>query len=228
MCLDLAKQVVEISEGRARILQRESCSETNDLRSPCKDVSCESTITDLSKAPPIRKFIEDEHRAAGGIRFSMYWQYILAGKKKYWSLLVCIMGVWRLVGVGQTWFLKQWSESYTTTRTTSSPFRNLPPPNSNIRPWLWGFFLLAAAQAMMNLISQSFMLIIIYTSGRRMFSDVLRRVSSTTFRFYDITPVGRLMNRMTSDLGTIDGSISQQIQDVAWLSILWSRSLPTS
>lgn len=77
----------------------------------------------------------------------------------------------------------------------------------------------------MLLVSQSFMLIIIYTSGRQMFTDVLGRVSRATFRFYDVTPVGRLMNRMTSDLGTIDGNISQQLQDVAWLSITWLSSL---
>ena len=53
----------------------------------------------------------------------------------------------------------------------------------------------------------------------------MHRISRTTFRFYDVTPVGRLMNRMTSDLGTIDGNISQQIQDVAWLSITWISSI---
>lgn len=53
----------------------------------------------------------------------------------------------------------------------------------------------------------------------------MRRISRTTFRFYDVTPVGRLMNRMTSDLGTIDGNISQQIQEVAWLSITWISSI---
>lgn len=77
----------------------------------------------------------------------------------------------------------------------------------------------------MLLVSQSFMLIIIYTSGQQMFTDVLGRVSQANFRFYDVTPVGRLMNRMTSDLGTIDGNISQQLQEVAWLSITWLSSL---
>ena len=104
-------------------------------------------------------------------------------------------------------------------------FGGLPPPESNIKPWLIGFSLLAIAQALMLLVSQTFMLVIIYTSGRQMFSDVLNRVGGANFRFYDITPIGRLMNRMTSDLGTVDGNISQQIQDVAWLAITWISSL---
>ena len=95
----------------------------------------------------------------------------------------------------------------------------------NIKPWLIGFLLLAIAQAFMLMISQSFMLVIIYTSGRQMFIDVMRRISRTKFRFYDVTPVGRLMNRMTSDLGTIDGNISYQFQAVALLTITWISSL---
>lgn len=50
-----------------------------------------------------------------------------------------------------------------------------------------------------------------------MFRDVMQKVAYATFRFYDTTPVGRLMNRMTSDIGVIDGGISQQFSAISWL-----------
>lgn len=116
--------------------------------------------------------MEEEHRAEGGVQKSMYWAYVRAGKIKWWAVLVCIMSIYRLVAVGETWFLKQWGEAYkVSTDIASNPFRNLPSPESDIRPWLIGFFLLATAQAMMLLVSQSFMLVITYTSGRQMFGE---------------------------------------------------------
>ncbi|KAL8825841.1 MAG: hypothetical protein Q9191_004170 [Dirinaria sp. TL-2023a] len=101
----------------------------------------------------------------------------------------------------------------------------LPSPETDIMPWLYGFLILAIAQAVMFLFSEGFMLVIIYTAGRQMFEAVLSRISGATFRFYDVTPVGRLMNRMTSDIGTVDGDISQQLEEVAWLVITWTASI---
>ncbi|KAI4210068.1 MAG: hypothetical protein LQ351_007058 [Letrouitia transgressa] len=137
------------------------------------------------------KFIEDEHRAHGGVRASVYWEYIKAGQLKWWVVLICFVSIYRVIAVGESWFLKQWAEAYGRTRQSiaslSGFFSNLPSPE--------------------------------------MFKHIMHRVSHSTFRFFDITPMGRLMNRMTSDMNTIDGHISFQLQNVAWLSITWVSSV---
>ena len=69
------------------------------------------------------------------------------------------------------------------------------------------------------------MIIIIYIAARNMFIAVMERVAGATFRFYDVTPIGRLMNRMTSDISVIDGNISMQFQSVAWLTLSWIGSI---
>lgn len=175
------------------------------------------------------KFIEDEHRAHGGVRASVYWEYIKAGQLKWWVVLICFVSIYRVIAVGESWFLKQWAEAYGRTRQSiaslSGFFSNLPSPEVNIRPWLLGFFLIALAQSVMFLVSQAFMVVIVYCAGRQMFKHIMHRVSHSTFRFFDITPMGRLMNRMTSDMNTIDGHISFQLQNVAWLSITWVSSV---
>jgi ABC-type multidrug transport system fused ATPase/permease subunit len=169
------------------------------------------------------KFMEEEHRAHGGVKASVYWEYIKAGKLRWWLILICALALFRLIDIGETWFLKEWGEAYDEPkdRGNSGLLDRLPSPELNIRPWLIGFFLLATAQAVAFLISQGFMLIIIYTAGRDMFKRVMDRVSHATFRYYDVTPVGRLMNRLTSDCSTIDGNISNQFQNVTRLSIAW-------
>ena len=230
LCWSLAAQMIEITDGRAHAVDRESAVPDNLSRVRSSDSTEVSNKDDSAKQDEVvvpEKFMEDEKRAHGGVKASVYWEYIKAGKIKWWSVLIVVLALYRLVAVGETWFLKLWGEAYSrpSERTMSLPFDTLPSPEDNIRPWLLGFFILAAGQSTMFFISQCFMLVIIYCAGRQMFKDIMDRVSHATFRFYDVTPVGRLMNRMTSDIGTVDGNISQQFQDVAWFSITWVSSV---
>ena len=226
ICVTLAQQVVQMSHGHARLLDP---NESIPFESLHRVHSSESTNEEgqneedhLAAIP--EKFMEDEYRAHGGVQAKVYWEYIKAGKLKWWFVLICVLALYRVIDIGETWFLKQWGEAYDK-KAASGPFGDLPSPETNIRPWLIGFFLIATAQAIAFLISQGFMLVIIYKAGKEMFEKVMTKVTHATFRFYDVTPVGRLMNRLTSDINTIDGNISNQFQNVAILSIAWISSI---
>jgi ABC-type multidrug transport system fused ATPase/permease subunit len=226
LCHAFAKQVVEISEGRAQLIDPDVAMLGNlfQVRSSESGIGADQERNEEQQLAAIpEKFMEEEHRAHGGVKASVYWEYIKAGKLRWWLILICALALFRLIDIGETWFLKEWGEAYDEPkdRGNSGLLDRLPSPELNIRPWLIGFFLLATAQAVAFLISQGFMLIIIYTAGRDMFKRVMDRVSHATFRYYDVTPVGRLMNRLTSDCSTIDGNISNQFQNVTRLSIAW-------
>lgn len=102
---------------------------------------------------------------------------------------------------------------------------NLPPPDTDARPWLFWFFIIALLQFASFILSDLTIVLLIYTAGKHLFEEVMHKVANATFRFYDVTPVGRLMNRLTSDIGTIDGQIVTQIRDVAWYFMFWASSL---
>ena len=231
LCQPLAIQMVEIVNGRAHRVDADKTLSENSSSvgesSELANATHQTQDEEQEKGGVPNKFTEDEKREHGGVKASVYWQYIKAGQIKWWALLICVLILGRLVDVGETWFLKQWGESYNKPSevTTTGLFDTLPSPEENIRPWLLGFFCLAAAQALMYFISQCVMMVIVYYAGRQMFMDVMDRVSHATFRFYDVTPVGRLMNRMTSDISTVDGNISSQFSIVATLLIQWLASM---
>ncbi|KAH6681518.1 ABC transporter-like protein [Halenospora varia] len=228
LCLHLADQVIEIKNGRATVLDADEIQNEELYRVHTSDSAHEEThsFEDQLAAIP-EKFMEDEHRAHGGVKLSIYWEYIKAGKLKWWFSLVCIMALYRVIDVGETWFLKSWGEAYGSPeeRSSSGLFDSLPSPETDIKPWLVGFFLLALAQSIAFLIAQSVMLVIIYKAGKSLFERVMVHVSHATFRFYDVTPVGRLMNRLTSDINTVDGNISNLFMSVAGLLIAWISSI---
>ncbi|KAB8659324.1 hypothetical protein FH972_026213 [Carpinus fangiana] len=232
LCQPYAEQLIEIVEGRAKVHDK---MVFNSIKFFEEAEHNQEPVHELTKAQQDAavpdKFIEDEGRARGGVRLSVYWEYVKAGRLRWWCAMVFIMGLGRLSSVVESWFLKQWGEAYDEPHETtlqlhqSGSFLNLPSPEQNINAWLICFFLIATAQAVAFLVAMIFVIIIVYISGRRMFTDIMRRVSYATFRFYDTTPVGRLMNRLTSDISTLDGNISHQLGSIVYLTISWISSI---
>ncbi|KAK0627525.1 hypothetical protein B0T14DRAFT_493599 [Immersiella caudata] len=201
------------------------------------------------------KFIEEEHRVHGGVLAAVYWQYVKAGKLAWWVALVVLFVLFRAARVGYFWFLKEWGEQYTRGsestllrfsiaglqqnmagepnihmhHSSSSGWIDLgdylPSPSVDVRPWLWWFFAISVAQVLTQTLADAAMVVIVYNAAKGLFERAMHRVSNATFRFYDVTPVGRLMNRLTSDMGVIDGQIANQIMQVGWYTVSWLSSI---
>lgn len=256
-----ANQVLELSPfGTVTVISREEIHEHEELlHFAAKDEQRRESMDegqtgDADEDVIPDKFIEEEHRAHGGVMMSVYWKYIKAGNLWYWAVLVLLFTLFRASRLAHYYFLKIWGESYPEASTSQvyliasnevdhifqakpSGFHtagsgdwwsidlNLPPPDTDARPWLFWFFLIALMQFLSFVLSDLTIVLIIYTAGRHLFQQVMQKVANATFRFYDVTPVGRLMNRLTSDIGTIDGQIVTQIRDVAWYFMFWASSL---
>jgi ABC-type multidrug transport system fused ATPase/permease subunit len=46
-------------------------------------------------------------------------------------------------------------------------------------------------------------------ASRKLFNALLTRLIRAPSRFFDITPIGRILNRFTSDIGVVDGTLQQ-------------------
>lgn len=259
-----ADQVLEILQfGVVTVISREEIHAHKELLhfavedEQRRDSLDEGPPGDLDEDVVPRKFIEEEHRAHGGVMISVYWKYIKAGNLWYWALLVLLFSVFRVSRLAHYYFLKTWGESYGDGASamqyylmaSTQPdhlFRpavlpldarpagskgwlhvdlELPPPDTDARPWLFWFFVIALMQFVSVVLSDLTIVLLIYIAGKHLFQQVMCKVANATFRFYDVTPVGRLMNRLTSDIGTIDGQIVTQIRDVAWYFMFWTSSL---
>jgi len=183
------------------------------------------------------KFISDEHRASGGVVARIYWIYIKAGKLRWWAVVILLFSTFRLARIFNAWFLKAWGEKYPAAETSflsilgfgfedgNGIFDGLPSPVQNVSPWLICYAGLGLAMTVLYTLTQCGLLLILYLAAKDLFGRVLHRVSSATFRFYDTTPVGRLMNRLTTDIGMLDGGMIAPLQDVTFWSINWVTSM---
>lgn len=200
------------------------------------------------------KFMDEEHRAEWGVQARVYWKYIKSGGLHWWAFLVVALVAHRSLSIGQSWFLKSWGEGYneksqsfvlldragdmfssrpftsiqnfsTSKFAWHNPIDNFPSPIDDVRPWLVAFLIIAVLQTVMLLAVSLVQLAIMYCAGKTLFAEAMLAVSRATFRFYDVTPVGRLMNRLTSDIGTVDGNIASSFMGIAYNLITWCASV---
>ena len=245
ICKGLAVQTIEVAHGTAQVSKGDvDITEDSTLH---QTMSYDThtgvdTTQQLQDAVP-DKFEEQEHRRHGGVQLAVYWEYVRAGRIPWWLTVIFAATAWRFMGVAESWFLKEWGEAYNRGREQllglqvfsgdihmlktplSGFFDRFPNPASEVEPWLLGYLVLITLETAALLMSDFSLLIITYGAGKRMFRDVMYNISNATFRFYDATPVGRLLNRVTGDVGTIDGNISGQFLRVVFQAIIWTSSI---
>lgn len=109
LCHGLAKQWVELEKGKATIHEpapeEENALKRQQTQESISEEDAKKREEEQAAAVP-DKFIEDEHRATGGIKMRVYWRYIKAGTLLWWSISIVVMTVFRFVDIAETWFIK--------------------------------------------------------------------------------------------------------------------------
>jgi ABC-type multidrug transport system fused ATPase/permease subunit len=222
LCRHVASQYIEIADGAARtrpVTDLPTIPSTDPIQPP--STTNENVDKQLEDDAVPDKFIEDEHRAHGGIPMAIYWMYIKAGRLIWWAALVIVLLLFRFFGIARQWFVKEWGEAY----ERPGFFDQWPSPLVNVNPWVLGFLVVSIIHALLRVLAEATLIIVAYFASQELFKGAIQRVAHSTFRFYDVTPVGRLMNRITSDMGMIDGNISTQFHVLALLVVVWASSL---
>jgi len=249
ICLKVANQVIQIKNKMAEVQDLSHASETlpESILSPTTPAKAIKAIDDVPKADAKtdeekEKFEDDEFRADGEVELKLYWQYIKSGGVFWWVALFIAVAMTRVVLYLSTWYMKEWGEAYEESAAkfissfyaqlamlSTNPLRrlfdHLPNPNDDPLIWVYGVLALDMAFAVMYWITNLLTTLVEYRAGKQLFRRMMYALSETTFRFYDVTPVGRMMNRMTSDLATIDGGIAYNLFGFIWQTIGWSSTV---
>jgi ABC-type multidrug transport system fused ATPase/permease subunit len=209
---------------------------SNSAQDPGKHAKTKPTWK-LSTAE-LGKLVDEETRAEGRVSWYTYKTYIQAAGYWSWGATAFLMILIRGINILDQFYLSKWGEAYNhPARNATSIFAffwnptaqsilgssaidpasktmtvpvldDLPPPDENVRPWLLIYFCISllGAFTVLGYISLGF-----YSSlqaSRSLFKRMLIRLSRAPSRFYDITPVGRILNRFSADMGAIDGAVN--------------------
>lgn len=191
------------------------------------------------KAP--RVLVEEETRATGMVKIRLYQMYFaMVGSPIFWTILAAVIFGSRGLDIAESWWIKEWSHSYDAphnqTNATAIPQQEALVPQFKLVNYNTPLQLVKVNTAntdqskaddlnfylgvytlivMSNIIFGSARFAILYwgalRANRTLYSELLHRVFRAPLRFFDTTPVGRILNRFSKDFETIDSEIPNNI-----------------
>ncbi|KAF8808123.1 pleiotropic drug resistance ABC transporter [Phlegmacium glaucopus] len=168
------------------------------------------------------KLVEAEARAEGRISARSYVTYIRAAGLFAWFLTIVLLFVIRAINIGNQVFLARWGEAYEgeyptlfviTRHLASYPWTGLPSPDTDVKPWLMIYLYISAAGAFSVLLYIALGYYASLQASRSLFIALLQRLTRAPARFFDVTPVGRILNRFTTDINTIDWALQNSARN---------------
>ncbi|KAI8388117.1 P-loop containing nucleoside triphosphate hydrolase protein [Radiomyces spectabilis] len=204
---------------------------------------------DKTKKSP-RVLVEEETRATGTVKWRLYTLYFkTVGKTMFWLILAVLIFGARGLDIVERWWLKQWAEAASanalemirTHINAYMPAHNAPPVYSlmvkdtinvmedrpadyNLNYYLGMYALILLSNIVVSTVRFGFLYWRTLGASRKLYGDLLRRVLRAPLRFFDTTPIGRILNRFSKDFDTIDSTIPMDMIKliIQWIAVVSS------
>ena len=180
-----------------------------------KDVSLAEP--DLVKQEP-RKFVEDEKREEGRVKWEVYKTYTRAfGGLGFGALTIGIFIFSSLTTLGRSYWVKVWAQHYEdiSPSESSEHSETSQSVDNNLKFYLGIYLLISIIAAITTALKTLGVLAASIRASRKLFEDVTYNVLRAPLRWLDTMPVGRILNRFVSDFALVD---SQLAGDFFWLA----------
>ncbi|XP_067116274.1 ATP-binding cassette sub-family C member 4-like isoform X2 [Osmerus mordax] len=175
----------------------------------CSQTSLPQTVTDGADDLPVQtvRRVAEESRLEGNIGFSAYVKYFQAGASLLLLLATVLLSVTAETAyVLQDWWLAYWAGEQDKLNATAS-VQNVRHEELDLRFYLGIYAGLTLSSVVFgfarNLVIFNILVRSTQTLHNRMFNAILR----THVRFFDINPIGRVLNRVSKDIGQLDSML---------------------
>ncbi|SCZ87687.1 BZ3500_MvSof-1268-A1-R1_Chr2-2g05153 [Microbotryum saponariae] len=180
---------------------------------PHEDSSAHLEDEDPAASVPTRTTgVEAETWGTGKVSGSMYTTYLSKSSYSLWAIIVFLLVAMPVLGYADQFWLRNWAEASAGGRTVDVNYYALGYTFlSLIHLDLASVVVIQAINALLCVAE--------YRACRTLFAELLHRVVHARPRWYDITPVGRILNRFTNDVAVIDGELAAAFSNFAGMII---------
>ncbi|XP_070850344.1 ATP-binding cassette sub-family C member 4-like [Chaetodon trifascialis] len=207
--LDFTSLLKEEEEQQQSPSDTPARSRTLSQNSVLSHTSSVHSVKDGDQLPaePVQT-VAEESRAHGTIGVSLYVKYLRAGASVLVLVIVILMN---LLAQGayimQDWWLAYWADEQEKLTPTNTTIVQNATEELNLDFYLGIYGGLTLATIVFGFIRTLIMFNVLVRSTQclhnRMFSAILR----TPVRFFDINPIGRVLNRFSKDIGQLDSNM---------------------
>ncbi|XP_041046050.1 ATP-binding cassette sub-family C member 9-like [Carcharodon carcharias] len=161
------------------------------------------------------KLIQEEEREEGSISLKIYWLYARAIGHSFLFFLIFAVIMKQSFLVAVDFWLADWSSAGNHSETTATQNEN-DVESGFLNCYLYGYIGLACAGVLFALFSSFAHVISGIRASKYLFTNMLQNVTTLPLRFFETTPVGRILNRFSSDFKTIDDQIPSNLERLLW------------
>lgn len=208
-----------------------------------KEPTAEETREEQKNAPSKpRQLVEEEARAEGRVKWSVYNTYLKASSYWTWIGIVTLILIHQGFRVGQLLWIRIWGEqskdtvaaptslahasafmmqtSHTMLRPVDelhsyslnvTALTTLPSAEDDPMFYVMIYACLTMGTAISGLAMNIVEYIGAYRASRILFKRLLISVVRAPFRWFDVTPTGRILNRFSRDIEVLDQSLSSSL-----------------
>ncbi|KAH9043416.1 ABC transporter [Lactarius hengduanensis] len=165
-----------------------------------EDADADEDVKKRRAAKRGAQLMQVEERNTGAVNARVYKQYIQSGNGMVLvPVLLVTLVLMQVSMVLSSYWLVWWQE------------REWQRPQ--------GFYMgiyatFGVAQALTAFLDSAAIAFIVYSASRRMHDNAITRVMLSPMSFFETTPVGRIMNRFSKDIDTIDNTLADSFRTV--------------
>ncbi|KAL1718255.1 P-loop containing nucleoside triphosphate hydrolase protein [Schizophyllum commune] len=190
-----------LSQGQtfARLVEEYGVKNEDAAISKAEDRSETATIVDAKAVDaPQQALMQDEERAVGSVSWRVYQKYIrYAGGLTWVPAIIIITALGQCSQVANTLFLSFWSS------------QSIPGFSNSTYMLVYG--MLGVAQAVFSFLLNFAVALVCLFASLRIFRAALRSVLRSSVAFFDTTPMGRIMSRLSKDQDTLDVALATSL-----------------
>ncbi|KAI1031429.1 hypothetical protein LB504_000454 [Fusarium proliferatum] len=186
----------------------------------------------LQKVPSknAKQFIQEEVRERGVVKKHVYLTYLQdSGGVVLWSICALVFLGYEVGILGRAWWLRIWTGDVDESISVGSiqqqyghasvfslqhfPYSSAPEfrasgTHYDLKYYLWIYIAISSATAIVGTFRFFWAYFLAIKASRSLFEKMLFTVLHTPLRWLDTVPVGRILNRFSSDFNIIDNRIT--------------------
>jgi len=192
-CLDLRGVKFEETGTIQQLRRRRLSSQVSDTKpSGTQNISVENNS----------RLTEDEEALTGEVKWSVYLKYIKAIGVSIFSFNFFMYFLCEGISSGSNYVLSRWSDD---------PDRDAEETR-DIYMLIYGC--MGIAQTIMFFFKELILFLACAAASKTIHENLLDKVMHSPMSFFDTNPIGRILNRFSSDIDTVDQTIPFQMDDL--------------
>ncbi|XP_070558013.1 ATP-binding cassette sub-family C member 9-like [Ptychodera flava] len=196
--------------------ESESEAETADVErlNLMRQISAKKEVEDIAMKAGA-KIIAEEERERGSVSWRVYMLYVKAVKLPLFVIGLLLMISKVTAQTITNFWLSRWSESGANVSSNLSK----EEIDDDLNYWISGYAALSVIYIFLLAVCSTWVVVTLILAAKRIYKALLRNVIHLPLRFFDTTPVGRILNRFSNDTQIIDMRLWQTVQNLLDVTI---------